>query len=115
MENLYLIEDCEMQDVEKIKEYNEDFMKANPKWRPFVTDDNFELFLKEIENKKQGIGNGGIKEIFYWFMEEGKIIGSGSIRLNPEIDDYKYVAIYFIKSSPLKEARVMEQFFVIYF
>lgn len=88
MENLYLIEDCEMQDVEKIKEYNEDFMRVNPKWRPFVTEDNFELFLKEIEDKKQGIGNGGIKEIFYWFMEKGKIIGSGSIRLNPEIDDY---------------------------
>lgn len=88
MENLYLIEDSEMQDIEKIKEYNEDFMRANPEWTPFVTEDNFEEFLKEIEDKKQGIGNDGIKEIFYWFIEGDKIIGSGSIRLNPEIDEY---------------------------
>ena len=86
--NLYLIEDSEMQDIEKIKEYNEEFIKSNPNWAPFVTEDNFQDFLKEIEDKKQGIGNDGIKEIFYWFMEEGKIIGSGSIRLNPEIDEY---------------------------
>lgn len=88
MNNLFLIEDSKMKDIEKIKEYNEDFMKLNPKWLPFVTEDNFEEFIKEIEDKKQGIGNDGIKEIFYWFMEENKIIGSGSIRLNPEVDEY---------------------------
>ena len=88
MEKLYLIEDSEMKDIEKINEYNEEFIKSNPNWMPFVTEDNFEEFLKEIEDKKQGIGNEGIKEIFYWFVEEGKIIGSGSIRLNPEIDEY---------------------------
>ena len=88
MNNLYLIENNKMKDIEKIKEYNEEFIKSNPEWMPFVTEDNFKEFLKEIENKKQGIGNDGIKEIFYWFMEEGKIIGSGSIRLNPEIDEY---------------------------
>ena len=88
MNNLYLIEDSEMKDIEKIKEYNEDFMRANPNWMPFVTEDNFEEFLKEIEDKKKGIGNDGIKEIFYWFIEGDKIIGSGSIRLNPEIDEY---------------------------
>ena len=65
MENLYLIEDSEMQNIEKINEYNEDFIKANPKWTPFVTEDKFELFLKEIEDKKHGIENDGIKEIFY--------------------------------------------------
>ena len=88
MEKLYLIEDSEMKDIEKINEYNEEFIKSNPNWMPFVTEDNFEEFLKEIEDKKQGIGNEGIKEIFYWFMEDDKIIGSGSIRLNPEIDEY---------------------------
>ena len=88
MNNLFLIEDSKMKDIEKIKEYNEDFMKLNPEWTPFVTEDNFEEFLKEVEEKKQGIGNDGIKEIFYWFMEENKIIGSGSIRLNPEVDEY---------------------------
>lgn len=88
MENLFLIEDSEMKDIGKIKEYNEDFMRANPEWMPFVTEDNFEEFLKETTDKKQGIGNDGIKEIFYWFIEGDKIIGSGSIRLNPEIDEY---------------------------
>lgn len=30
MNNLFLIEDSKMKDIEKIKEYNEDFMKLNP-------------------------------------------------------------------------------------
>ena len=88
MSNLYIVEDSELTDITKIEEYNKEFQDTFPNWKPFVTEDNFELFLKEIEDKKQGIGNDGIKEIFYWFMEEDKIIGSGSIRLNPEIDEY---------------------------
>ena len=40
-----------------------------------------------MEEKKQGIDHTGLKEIYYWFMEDEKIIGSGSIRLNPEIDE----------------------------
>ena len=88
MEKLYLIEDKDMTDFDKIEEYNNDFKENIPNFKPFVTIDNFDDFLKEIENKKHGIGNDGIKEIFYWFTENDRIIGSGSIRLNPEIDEY---------------------------
>ena len=88
MKKLYIVEDEEITDFKLIEKYNQDFLKSNPSFKPFITKENFELFLKEIEKKKEGIGNDGIKEIYYWFMEDNDIIGSGSIRLNPEIDDY---------------------------
>src|SRR5574344_1893584 len=34
----------------------------------------------------EGINNNGVKEIYYWFVDDNGIIGSGSIRLNPEAD-----------------------------
>lgn len=88
MKNLYVVEDKEITDFKKIEEYNEDFKRNSSSFETFVTKDNFDTFLKNVEEKKEGIGNDGIKEIFYWFMEDDKIIGSGSIRLNPEIDEY---------------------------
>ncbi|MBR3198717.1 MAG: GNAT family N-acetyltransferase [Bacilli bacterium] len=87
MKELYILEDKYMTDFSKIDEYNKDFHDNFPDWKPFVTKENFENFLKEVEEKKQGIGNDGVKEIFYWFMEGDKIIGAGGIRLNPEVDE----------------------------
>lgn len=39
-----------------------------------------------------GINNNGLKEIFYFAIENDKIVGHGSIRLNPEVD--KNINIY---------------------
>jgi predicted acetyltransferase len=87
MNNPCLIPATEMLDVKKIEEYNEVFIKLYPEdWKPFVTKDNFEEYLKRMEEVKNGINNDGAKEIYYWLIDNDKIVGSGSIRLNPEIN-----------------------------
>ena len=86
MGKIYLVPVTEMFDIEKIEKYNYEFAKTYPnKWEPFVTKENFEDYLNKMEDVKKGIANDGIKEIFYWLIDEYKIVGSGSIRLNPEI------------------------------
>ncbi len=107
MSNLYIVEDSELTDITKIEEYNKEFEDTFPDWKPFVTRENFETFLKEVEEKKQGIGNNGLKEIYYWFMEDDKIIGSGGIRLNPEIDEYIdiYCGHIFYQINPSKRGK----------
>lgn len=87
MKTLYIQDVVEMLNIDKIEEYNKEFVKIYPSWRPFVTKDNFKEYLENMNNMKQGIGNDGIKEMFYWLIENNKIIGSGSIRLNPEINE----------------------------
>lgn len=87
MSKIYLVPVTEMLDTEKIEKYNQEFAKIYPnKWKPFVTKENFEDYLKRMEDVKKGIDNNGVKEIFYWLIDENKIVGSGSIRLNPEIN-----------------------------
>lgn len=86
---MYLKED-NITDINRITEYNNDYQKVYPDFKPFVTKENFFSFLKEVENKKSGIGNNGIKEIFYFAIEDDKIVGHASIRLNPEIDSDTY-------------------------
>lgn len=88
MSKISLVPVTEMLDVAKIDDYNQEFIKKyQNNWKPFVTKDNFEDYLKRMEDVKKGIGNDGVKEIFYWLIDENKIVGSGSIRLNPEIDE----------------------------
>lgn len=85
MSKIYLVPVTEMLDIEKIEKYNFEYAKIYPdKWKPFVTRENFEDYLKRMEDIKKGIDNEGIKEIYYWLIDEDKIVGSGSIRLNPE-------------------------------
>ena len=85
--NILLVPVTEMRDIEKIEEYNQEYINTYKNdWKPFVTKENFEDYLKRMEDLKKGIDNDGIKEIFYWFFLDNKIIGSGSIRLNPEIN-----------------------------
>ncbi len=87
MNSMKLIPVTEMLDVSKIEEYNQEYLKRYPnQWKPFVTKDNFDEYLKRMNNLKEGIDNDGVKETFYWFIDNNKIIGSGSIRLNPEIN-----------------------------
>lgn len=86
---MYLKED-NITDINRITEYNNDYQKVYPDFKPFVTKENFFSFLKEVENKKSSIGNNGIKEIFYFAIEDDKIVGHASIRLNPEIDSDTY-------------------------
>ncbi len=87
MHSIYLKEVTEMLDIDKIDDYNQEFINLYPDWKPFVTQNNFQEYLKLTEEKKRGIDQTGLKEIYYWFIEDEKIIGSGSIRLNPEIDE----------------------------
>ena len=103
MSNAYLIPVTEMLDITKIEEYNQEFIKAYPnQWKPFATKENFEEYLKKMSDVKQGVDNDGVKEIFYWLIDENKIVGSGSVRLNPEIDEEweKYAGHIFYQIVP---------------
>lgn len=91
MTSIYLKED-DMSDIDLLDEYNEEYMNIYPEFKPFATKENYADIIKCADESKQGINNNGIKEIFYWAIEDRKIVGHGSIRLNPEIDEesYKY-------------------------
>lgn len=54
----------------------------------FATKDNFAEFLKHVEDCKNGNNETGLKEIFYFAIEDDIIVGHGSIRLNPEVSSY---------------------------
>lgn len=87
MNQIFLFPVTEMLDITKIEEYNQEFIKAYPdSWEPFVTKNNFDEYLRRMNDYREGKGNDGLKEIFYWLFDKDKIVGSGSIRLNPEID-----------------------------
>ena len=88
MNQIFLFPVTEMLDITKIEEYNQEFIKAYPNsWEPFVTKNNFDEYLRRMNDYREGKGNDGLKEIFYWLFDKDKIVGSGCIRLNPEIDE----------------------------
>ena len=87
MNQIFLFPVTEMLDITKIEEYNQEFIKAYPNsWEPFVTKNNFDEYLRRMNDYREGKDNDGLKEIFYWLFDKDKIVGSGSIRLNPKID-----------------------------
>ena len=87
MNQIFLFPVTEMLDITKIEEYNQEFIKAYPNsWEPFVTKNSFDEYLRRMNDYSEGKGNDGLKEIFYWLFDKDKIVGSGSIRLNTEID-----------------------------
>ncbi len=86
MLNIYLKED-DYSDINRIEEYNNEYKSLYPDFKPFATKENFEDFLKHVEDCKNGINNNCLKEIYYFAIENDKIVGHGSIRLNPEIDE----------------------------
>lgn len=83
LDNIYLKEDS-IEDIDKLDDYNNEYLSFYPDFKPFVTKDNYKEVLNNNELLKQGLNNDGIKEIFYWVIENNKIIGHASIRLNPE-------------------------------
>lgn len=85
MKNIILKED-DISDIDKLDDYNNDYINYYDDFTPFATPDNYVEILKNNELIKQGINNNGIKEIYYWAMEDNKIIGHASVRLNPELD-----------------------------
>lgn len=89
--NLILKEDS-IEDIDMLDDYNKEYLTIYKDFKPFVTRENYKVLLKQNELKKQGINNDGVKEIFYWLIEDNKIIGHASLRLNPEVDEktYKY-------------------------
>lgn len=91
MYDIYLKED-DYSDINRIEEYNNEYKNVYPNFKPFATKENFDSFLKKVEESKMGINNNGLKEIFYFAIENDKIVGHGSIRLNPEVD--KNINIY---------------------
>ena len=90
MLNIYIKED-DYSDINRIDEYNLEYKSVYPNFKPFATKENFDSFLKTVEDAKNGINNNGVKEIFYFAIEDDKIVGHGSIRLNPEIDENVYI------------------------
>ena len=60
---MYLKED-DITDIGRISEYNADYKKMYPDFKPFVTKENFSTFLKEVRDKKKGIGNNGVRKYF---------------------------------------------------
>ena len=74
MNNVYLKED-DITDIDKLNEYNNDYLNYYTDFVPFVTPDNYQEILEKNKLLKQGIGNCGVCEIYYWVMENGKIIG----------------------------------------
>ncbi len=78
-------------DIEKLDEYNNEFSKIDSNFVPSITKDNFKEKLKELELWEQGLSSymKNIKCIFYFIMRDNKIIGTSSIRINPE-DNQEY-------------------------
>ena len=91
MNNSLYIKQDDITDIGRIDDYNKEYLSVYPNFKPFVTKENFNEFLEEVENKKHGINNDGIKEIFYFAIEDNKIVGHGSIRLNPELNNEIYI------------------------
>lgn len=83
--NIYLKEN-DLTDIDKLDEYNKEYSIFKG-FKPFATPDNYEQVIENNKKLKLGIGNNGIKEIYYWGIEGNKIVGHASIRLNPEIDE----------------------------
>lgn len=50
MENFYITDVLDMFDIDKINEYNQEFLNAYPdSWKPFVTKENFSEYLSEMK------------------------------------------------------------------
>jgi predicted acetyltransferase len=81
--SVYLKED-DISDIDKLDEYNGEYSSVYPSFVPFATKENYAEVLKKNDLYRQGIANDGIKEMFYWAIEDNKIVGHASIRLNPE-------------------------------
>jgi predicted acetyltransferase len=86
MKYIHIKED-DYSDIDRIDEYNNEYLNVYPNFKPFATRNNFIEFLKTVEDNKKGINDTGIKEIYYFAIENDKIVGRGSIRLNPEINN----------------------------
>lgn len=86
MKEIYLKEDS-IEDIDKLDAYNKDYLDYYSNYVPFVTPENYHEILQRNKLIKNGIGNDGVCEIFYWAILDDKIIGHASIRLNPEIDE----------------------------
>ena len=91
MKNIYIKED-DITDIDKLDEYNNEYLNYYSDFEPFATPDNYKDILKNNKLVREGLGNNGVKEIYYWVIENDKIIGHASIRLNPEVDEdlFKY-------------------------
>lgn len=83
MNKIYLKED-DYSDIDRIDDYNNEYLSVYPDFVPFATRNNFKKFLEDVEKKKHGIGNNGVCEYYYFLIEDDKI---GSIRTNPEVDE----------------------------
>lgn len=73
MNGLYIVKD-KISYINMLDECNREY-SIYPDFVPFATPDNYEKLLDELKLKAKGINNDGIKD--------GKIVGSASIRLNP--------------------------------
>lgn len=54
MINKIYIKEDDYSDIDKIDEYNNEYLSIYPDFKPFATKDNFDEFLKKVENSKNG-------------------------------------------------------------
>lgn len=115
MKKIYLKED-NLDDIDKLDEYNKDYSNFYSDFIPFVTPENYHKILENNKLVREGIGNNGICEIYYWAIEDDKIVGHASIRLNPEKDEgvLKYCGHIMYGVIPSKRKKDMVLLFVIY-
>lgn len=81
-----ILKENDLSDIDMLEEYNREY-SIFPGFKSFATEENYEEVIKNNKKSKEGIGNNGIKEIYYWAVEDRKIVGHASIRLNPEISE----------------------------
>ena len=82
-----ILKEDDITDIDKLNDYNNDYLSYYSDYVPFVSPENYNDILERNKLLREGIGNGGVKEIYYWAIKDNKIIGHASIRLNPEVDE----------------------------
>lgn len=86
-----ILKENDISDIDMLDEYNKEY-SIFPGFKPFATKENYKEVIENNKKLKDGCGNHGIKEIYYWAVEDRKIVGHASIRLNPEV--YEPTLIY---------------------
>lgn len=83
MSQLYLKKPS-LDDGEALAEYNRTFQLLRPQFRPLATPNTLPNYLERLSQLEQGIGNHGVATYTFWIIKNTQIIGTGTIRINPE-------------------------------
>ncbi len=81
MENLYLKE-ADFDDLEIVKEWEQDYLKYNPDKRPYINVDSYNGWL-DLHKRSQKDENS-VHLFDYWLMLDNKVVGLFLLRTNIE-------------------------------